>query len=339
MTRGSRRFLRPEEISRISRLEIRARRIVEGFLSGLHRSPYFGQSIEFVQHREYTPGDDVRHIDWKVWSKTDQFFIKQYEEETNLRTTLLVDVSQSMQFGSGPMTKYDYGCTIAAALAYLLLRQQDAVGLVAFDEAILKRVQHQSRHTHLNALLAALDTQQPQKKTDILGILRQVAEEQTRRGLIVLISDLFVPRAGLFKGLELLRFRGHDVLLFHVLDDQELDFNYSGTTKFEGLESAGDLVCDPRSLCEGYLEAMEAYLAELRASARPAGSITRPSAPANTSTRYSPTTSTAGGDAAVHAAIGCVKRAKASANWCVPRTLRKTQNTISSEMRPGSRNG
>ncbi len=264
MTRGSRRFLRPEEISRISRLEIRARRIVEGFLSGLHRSPYFGQSIEFVQHREYTPGDDVRHIDWKVWSKTDQFFIKQYEEETNLRTTLLVDVSQSMQFGSGPMTKYDYGCTIAAALAYLLLRQQDAVGLVAFDEAILSRVQHQIRQTHLNALLAALDTQKPQKKTDILGIMRQVAEEQTRRGLIVLISDLFVPRAGLFKGLELLRFRGHDVLLFHVLDDQELDFNYSGTTKFEGLEAAGDLVCDPRSLREGYLEAMESYLAMLR---------------------------------------------------------------------------
>lgn len=264
MTHGSRRFLRPEEISRISRLEIRARRIVEGFLSGLHRSPYFGQSIEFVQHREYAPGDDVRHIDWKVWSKTDQFFIKQYEEETNLRTTLLVDVSESMRFGSGAMTKYDYGCTVAAALSYLLLRQQDAVGLVAFDETILARVQHQSRQTHLNSLLAALDTRSPQKKTDVLSILRQVADEQSRRGLIVLISDLFVPQNGLFKGLELLRFRGHDILLFHILDDQELDFDYSGTTKFEGLEEAGDLVCDPRSLRDGYLEAMNSYLAEMR---------------------------------------------------------------------------
>ena len=210
MTQGSRRFLRPEEISRISRLEVRARRIVEGFLSGLHRSPYFGQSIEFVQHREYAPGDDVRHIDWKVWSKTDQYFIKQYEEETNLRTTLLVDLSESMQFGSGEITKYDYGCTIAAALTYLLLRQQDAVGL------------------------------------------------------IVLISDLFVPREGLFKGLNLLRYRGHDVLLFHVLDDAELDFDYSGSTRFEGLEETGELVCDPRSLREGYLEAMNHYLEELR---------------------------------------------------------------------------
>ena len=166
MTQGSRRFLRPEEISRISRLEVRARRIVEGFLSGLHRSPYFGQSIEFVQHREYAPGDDVRHIDWKVWSKTDQYFIKQYEEETNLRTTLLVDLSESMQFGSGEITKYDYGCTIAAALTYLLLRQQDAVGTVTFDEIVRSQVPHLSKTTHLNAVLASLDSQKPTKKTN-----------------------------------------------------------------------------------------------------------------------------------------------------------------------------
>ena len=153
MTQGSRRFLRPEEISRISSLEVRARRIVEGFLSGLHSSPYFGQSIELVQHREYAPGDDVRHIDWKVWSKTDQYFIKQYEEETNLRTTLLVDLSESMKFGSGEITKYDYGCTIAAALTYLLLRQQDAVGAVTFDDAIRSQVPHLSKTTHLNAVL------------------------------------------------------------------------------------------------------------------------------------------------------------------------------------------
>jgi uncharacterized protein (DUF58 family) len=266
VTQGSRRFLRPEEISRISRLEVRARRIVEGFLSGLHRSPYFGQSIEFVQHREYTAGDDVRHIDWKVWSKTDRYYIKQYEEDTNLRTTLLVDLSESMQFGSpkSKMTKYDYGCTIAAALSYLLLRQQDSVGLVAFDEAIRARVPHLSKQTHLNAILAALDASEPAQKTDILGILRQVAEEQSRRGMIVLISDLFVPREGLFKGLELLRYRGHEVLLFHVLDDQELDFDYTGTTKFEGFENSGELVCDPRSLRDGYLNAMNEYLGELR---------------------------------------------------------------------------
>ena len=264
MTQGYRRFLRPEEISRISRLEVKARRVVEGFLSGLHRSPYFGQSVEFVQHREYAPGDDVRHIDWKVWSKTDQFFIKQFEEDTNLQTTILVDLSESMQFGSGEITKYEYACTLTAALSYLLLRQADAVGMVAFDDAIRARVPHQSKQTHLHAILAELDAESPEKKTDIYDILYQTAEKEARKGIIVLISDLLVPREGLFKGLNLLRYRGHDVMVFHVLDPQELDFDYSGTTKFEGMEELGELVCDPRSLRDGYLEAMNTYLAELR---------------------------------------------------------------------------
>ena len=264
MTQDYRRFLRPEELSRISRLEVRARHVVEGFLSGLHRSPHFGQSVEFVQHREYTQGDDLRHIDWKVWSKTDKYYIKQYEEDTNLRTKLVVDVSESMQFGSGAMTKYDYGCTIAAALAHLLLKQQDAVGLTAFDSGIRTRVQSSSRKNHLNALLSALATATPESKTDIYEVLRTVAEEQAKRGMVVIISDLLVEREGLFKGLNLLRHRGHDVMVFHVLDDQELDFNYSGTTKFEGMEDAGNLLCDPRSLRENYLAAMTAYLEELR---------------------------------------------------------------------------
>lgn len=264
MTQDFRRFLRPEEISRISRLEVKARRVVEGFLSGLHRSPYFGQSTEFVQHREYVPGDDIRRIDWKVWSKTDRFYIKQYEEDTNLRTTLLVDLSESMQFGSGEITKYEYGCTMAAAMSYLLLRQQDAVGMVAFDEAVRATIRQASKNSHLYAILGALHNEAPAKKTDIFEILKQVAEEHGRRGMIILISDLFVPREGLFKGLNLLRFRGHDVMIFHVLDDQEIDFEYTGTTKFEGMEEMGELVCDPRSLREGYQEAMNAYLAELR---------------------------------------------------------------------------
>ena len=151
------KHLRPEVIARVARLEIKARQIVEGFLSGGHRSPYFGQSVEFVQHREYVPGDDVRRIDWKVWSKTDKVYVKLYEEDTNLRTTLIVDLSESMRFGSKETTKYDYGCTIAATLAYLLLRQQDSVGLVAFDEAIRTRVPPHSKRTHLNDILAALE--------------------------------------------------------------------------------------------------------------------------------------------------------------------------------------
>jgi uncharacterized protein (DUF58 family) len=256
--------LPPEAIARISRLEILARNVVEGFLSGQHRSPYFGQSVEFAQHREYAPGDDVRRIDWKVWSKTDRYYIKQYEEETNLRTTLLVDLSESMLFGSRKITKYEYACQIAAALAYLLLRQQDAVGLTTFDDGIRQRVQVSSKQVHLQAVLTALGRDAPQRKTDVYDVLSQVAEEQARRGMIVLISDLFVPRPGLFKGLNLLRTRGHEVMVFHVLDDEELDFQYAGTTKFEGLEQAGDLICDPRALRDGYLAALKAFLEEVR---------------------------------------------------------------------------
>ena len=264
MTQDSRRFLRPEEISRIARLEVRARQIVEGFLSGLHRSPYYGQSVEFLQHREYVPGDDFRRIDWKVWSKTDRYYLKQYQEDTNLRTTLLVDVSESMQFGSGAMTKYEYGCTLAAALTYLLLRQQDAVGLTTFDQTIRSRVPSRTKSTHLYAVLSSLDAERPAQKTDIYGVLRQVAEEQAQRGMIVIVSDLFVERDSLFRGLRLLRHRGHDVLVFQILDDEELDFSYSGTTKFEGMEEMDDLVCDPRALREGYLEAMNGFLEDLR---------------------------------------------------------------------------
>ena len=264
MTRDSKRFLRPEEISRIARLEVRARQIVEGFLSGLHRSPYFGQSVEFLQHREYVPGDDIRRVDWKVWSKTDRYYVKLYQEDTNLRTTILVDVSESMQFGSGKLTKYEYACTLAAALSYLLLRQQDAVGLVTFDDEIRTRVPVRSKRDHLYSILEALDSQNPQRKTDIYGVLRQVAEEHALRGMIVLISDLFVDRDNLFRGLRLLRYRGHDVLVFHVMDDEELDFTFSGTTKFVGLEETGELVCDPRALREGYLNAVQEFLEDLR---------------------------------------------------------------------------
>lgn len=238
--------------------------MVEGFLSGLHRSPHFGQSVEFVQHREYAQGDDFRRIDWKVWSKTDKYYIKQYEEDTNLRTTLVVDVSESMSFGSGAMTKYDYACTVSAALSYLLLKQQDSVGMVAFDDGIRAQVPPMSKRNHLNSILACLGNESPAKKTGMYEVLRSVAEKQSLKGMVVVISDLLCDREGLFKGLRLLRHRGHDVLVMHILDDQELDFSYSGTTKFEGMEDTGELLCDPSSLREGYLAAMNQFLEELR---------------------------------------------------------------------------
>ncbi|MCA9041403.1 MAG: DUF58 domain-containing protein [Planctomycetaceae bacterium] len=264
MTRDYRKFLQPEEISRISQLEVRARHIVEGFLSGMHRSPYFGQSIEFVQHREYVPGDDVRRIDWKAWSKTDKYYLKLYEEDTNLRTTLVVDLSESMSFQSGAMSKFDYGCTIAAALSYLLLRQQDSVGLVTFAEGVKKQLPPSSQRNQLHAILSSLTEQSPEAKTNISDILGRVNEFRSRKGFVVVISDFFVDRNDLFKGLQMLRTRGHDVMLFHVLDDQELDFEYQGTTRFDGMEEMGELVCDPRALREGYLEAMTQFLNDLR---------------------------------------------------------------------------
>lgn len=264
MTQGYRRFLRPEALQRIARLELKARHLVEGFLAGMHRSPYFGQSVEFVQHREYVQGDDIRRIDWKVWSKTDKYYIKQYEEDTNLRVSLLVDVSESMLFGSGNESKYEYACTAAACIAYLALKQQDSVGMVTFDSGIRSQVPSRSKHTHLHDLLTALDAQDPEKKTDMYGILRDCAERQSRRGMIIIISDLFADRESLFRGLKLLRHRGHDVLILNVLDPQELDFEYSGTTKFEGMEEMGEIVCDPRSLREGYLSAVREFVESLR---------------------------------------------------------------------------
>jgi uncharacterized protein (DUF58 family) len=260
----SKRFLHPEAIGRIARLDLRARHIVEGFLSGIHKSPYFGQSVEFLQHREYAPGDELRHIDWKVWAKQDRYYVKQFEEDTNLRATLVVDVSGSMQYGSGAMNKYEYGCTVAACLAYLLLRQQDAVGCIAFDGGVRVKVPQKTKRSHLNSIIQALDSSEPKEKTDIGPILRAAAETFPRRGVVVMISDLLVDRAGLFRGLKLLRQHGHDVMLFHVMDDAELDFEFNGPTRFESLELEEHLTCNPRALREGYLQALNAYLEEVR---------------------------------------------------------------------------
>lgn len=261
---GSKRFLHPEALRRISRLDLRARYVVEGFLAGEHRSPYFGHSVEFRQHRQYVPGDDLRNIDWKVWARHDRYHIKQYEEDTNLRCTLLVDVSGSMRYGSGPLDKYQYACTVAASLAWLLLRQQDAVGCVSFDDAPRVTVPVRSKHNHLESIIAALDVSEPKQKTDLFRILRHVAETYPRRGMVLLVSDLFAERRSLFRGLRLLRQRGHDVMVVHLLDDDELDFPFRGPTRFEGLELPEHVQCNPRALRQGYLEAMGAFLEEVR---------------------------------------------------------------------------
>ena len=260
----SKRFLHPEAIKRISRMELRARHIVEGFLSGMHRSPYFGQSVEFLQHREYVIGDDLRHVDWKVWARQDRLVVKQFEEDTNLRCTLMVDVSNSMQYGNGPLNKYEYACTAAASLAYLILQQQDAVGCVTFDEGIRSRVPIRSKRNHIMSVIEALNNNTPRDKTDMYNVMKGVAENYPRRGMMVLISDLLGDLPGIIKGLKLLRQRGHDVMVLHVMDDDELDFPFSGPTRFDGLEEIDHLNCNPRSLREGYLEALNTFLDDVR---------------------------------------------------------------------------
>lgn len=264
MTPDSKRFLHPETVSRISRLEVRARHIVEGFLSGMHRSPYFGQSVEFLQHREYVAGDDLRHVDWKVWARQDRLYIKQFEEDTNLRCTMLVDVSKSMDYGRGPLTKYQYGATLAASLAHLILKQQDAVGVITFDQKARYTVPTRNRQNHISSICEAFDHCSPAEKTELFSILRGAAETMPRRGMFVLVSDLLVERPGLVKGLKLLRQRGHDVLVFHVLDDDEIDFPFAGPTRFEGMESLEHLNCNPRALRDGYVAALNVYLDEVR---------------------------------------------------------------------------
>jgi uncharacterized protein (DUF58 family) len=264
MTPDSKRFLHPEAIRRIGRLELRARHVVEGLLSGMHRSPYFGQSVEFLQHRQYVAGDDLRHVDWKAWAKQDRLYVKQFEEETNLRCTMLVDVSASMQYGRGPLNKYEYAATVATSLAYLLLKQHDAVACLAFDESIRARSALNSTRQHLRSIVKTLDASKPRDKTNVGTILTDIAESVSRRGMVVVISDLLGDVDATLRGLRLLRQRGHDTLVLHVMDDDELDFPFEGPTRFEGLELPDHLNCNPRALREGYLAAVDRFLSALR---------------------------------------------------------------------------
>ncbi len=264
VTHDSKKSLLPDVVRRIGRLEIRARYIVEGLLSGMHRSPYFGQSVEFREHREYTIGDDLRHIDWKAWGKQDKLYVKRYEEDTNLRCTLVVDGSASMNYGSGGMTKLEYASTAAAAFAYLLLKQSDSVGCVVFNDEIRHEVPQRTQRTHLTRIARALETVEPRDKTNLDTVLAHVAKSNPRKGMIVLLSDLLCDTDQLTRGLTALRQIGHDVVVLQVLDDDELDFAFRGPVRFEGMENDDIVDCNPRALRSGYLKSLEQFLARVR---------------------------------------------------------------------------
>ena len=277
MTRGSRRYLRPDAIHRIAKLELRARAVVEGVLAGLHKSPYKGQSVEFLQHREYVRGDDLRRVDWKVWGRQDRLYVKEFEEETNLRVSLVVDCSGSMEYrrqssGAEALSKYDYAATLAASLAWLALSHGDAVGCTVFDDAVRAAVPARTKRTQLDSVIEVLETRRGRRPTDYLPVLRGLAETLPKRGMIVIITDLLGTGEeggweGVFKGMRFLRNRGHDPVLLHVMDDDELDFPFDGPTRFEGMELPRQIACNPRALRAGYLEAVEAFLAQVRRAA------------------------------------------------------------------------
>jgi len=265
------RLLDPSSLAKISGLIVRARMIVEGSITGLHRSPFHGSSVEFAEHREYVPGDDIRYIDWKVFGRSDRYYIKQFEEETNLRVQLVLDASESMAYGSGAMSKLDYARTLAASLAYLILGQQDAVGALVFDEKIRAEAPISQSRSHLQDLVGVLAQQSGKDATDIGEVLGRVSDRLKRRCLIVLLTDLFDDKDGLVHGLRRLRHAGHDVLVIHVMDPDELNFPFTRMTLFEGLEDYPDQLADPEAVREAYLVEIREFMREMRRDFRNSG--------------------------------------------------------------------
>jgi uncharacterized protein (DUF58 family) len=251
-----RRFLDPAVIARLAHLDVRARLVVEGFIAGMHRSPFHGFSVEFAEHRPYMPGDPLKNLDWKVWARSDRYLVKQYTEETNLRCHLLVDLSGSMGFRSAraAMSKLEYAQSLAAALAYLMLHQQDAVGTLLFAEKPLRYIPARAMRSHLDIVLKALASAEAQGKTRLGPALHELAERIKRRGLVILCSDLMDKPAEVLSGLQHFRHRHHEVIVFHVLDPDEVEFPYTDTATFVDMESGERLTTEPWEIARRYRE-------------------------------------------------------------------------------------
>lgn len=260
----SRKYFDPRILNKIAPLELRARWIVEGFLGGLHRSPYRGVSVEFAAHREYVPGDDIRFLDWKVLGRSDRYYVKEFEVETNLTCNFFLDTSESMRFASGEVSKFDYAASAAAALAYLALRQGDAASLFLFDQGVGRAIPAGSGGGHLATMLEALQAVQPARGTSAGPSLHALAERLPHRGITVILSDLLDDVAQVLGGLERLQHDGHEVIVFHILDRAEVDFPYDRMTLFEGMEGMPNLLVDPKDLRESYLAELGAFQESLR---------------------------------------------------------------------------
>lgn len=263
------RYLNPQTLASLDGLDLQARLVVEGYVAGMHPSPYHGFSVEFAEHREYVPGDDIRHVDWKVWSKTDKLYLKQYEEETNLLLYLLLDTSESMGYAStGNISKLHYAQIVAASLAYMVLQQQDSVGLATFDDGVRRYVRPAGQPSHLKELIHAIDTNPARAKSDMEAVFHDLAERFKKRGVVVVLSDMFDDVNRIVAGLKHLRHRRHEVIVFHVLDPAELDFPFRETTLFKGLEGLPDVLTEPYALRKAYQSEINAFLDEMKKGCR-----------------------------------------------------------------------
>ena len=266
--RDKRRYLEPAVIARLDNMALRARLVVEGFIIGLHRSPYHGFSIEFAEHRPYMPGDEIKHIDWKLYGKTDRFYIKEFEEETNLKSYIILDKSGSMGYQSTAVSKLAYGSYLAAALGYLLLKQQDAVSLTLFDTEITTYLPPIAKKSHLNLILGALEKVTAGSETSIAPLLHSAAEKIKKRGLIILISDLLDDPSSVINALKHFRHRRHEVIVFQVLDPQEIEFGFNRQTKFVDLENRDALLTEPGQVRLAYRQAINNFIEDYKIQCR-----------------------------------------------------------------------
>ena len=268
-----RKYLQPAVLARIASLDLRARLIVEGLMTGMHRSPYQGISVEFAQHRPYVPGDDIRHVDWKVFAKSDKVYLKQYQEETNLHLICIVDASESMGYGSigegkETWTKYDHATAIAASLSYMAIQQQDSVGLAIFDNELRKFFKPSNSPGQWKTITRELTLVPRRAKTNTGRILDQLAEKLNHRSLIVILSDFFDNIDSIRQGLRHLRYKKHELMVFQMLDPMEIDFPFEDVTLFKGMEDMGELLTEPRALREGYLEQLKLFTEQMKKMCR-----------------------------------------------------------------------
>ncbi|HEX7448991.1 MAG TPA: DUF58 domain-containing protein [Pirellulales bacterium] len=261
---NSPKYSDPEVLARVAGLTLRARRVVEGTISGLHRSPFHGFAVEFAEYREYSPGDDLRRLDWRVFGRTDRYYVKQYEEESNLRCHIVLDASASMRYGSGPLTKFDYAATVAASLATLLVGQQDPVGLALFDSQRRKLLPPAATQAQLVRIVEELESSQPDRQTQLGPVLQDLSEQVRKRGLMIIISDLLTDLDSFYDGLSRLQYRGHEIMILHILDRDELELPFNDLVLFHDIEGTEEFYAEPWAFRNAYKAAINEFVEGVR---------------------------------------------------------------------------